>query len=126
MRLASTAVLQIRRLTATAQRPDCSLRIAPQPGGCCGQFLYMSLDVPQEGDLVVRQDGVAVYVAPALAEVVEGAVLEYNDRLRPPRFRFRRLNAQHRCACGRSFGAPFVGKSRQCRAYELPPWLEGA
>lgn len=125
MRLAESAVQQIRRLTATAARSDYSLRIAPQPGGCSGQFLYMSIDARQEGDLVVEQDGVTVYVAPSLATIVEGATLDYSDRIKPPRFRLRNARVEHRCACGRSFGSPYLGKSKQCRAYELPPWMEG-
>lgn len=123
MRLTTAAVDQIRRLAAGADRLGSGLRITLQPGGCCGQFLYMYLGSRQEGDVVVEQGGATVLVDPALAPLLEGAILDYGDRLRPPRFRLKNIRIPHKCACGRSIGSPYRGKSKQCRAYEPPPWL---
>ena len=125
MRLAGTAVNQIKALVAGASKLDVSLRIMLQPGGCSGQFIYMYLDAPRDGDLVILQDGAKVYVDPCLSPIIEGALLEYGAGFKPPRFRFRNVKVIHKCACGRSIGSPYLGKSKQCRAYEPTPWSQG-
>lgn len=125
MRLADTAVKEIVALVRAANEPGVGLRITLQPGGCSGQFIYVSLDKQGEGDAVLTQDGATVYVDPRLASVIEGATLDYGAGLKPPRFRIRNARVTHKCACGRSIGSPYLGKSKQCRAYEPIPWLQG-
>lgn len=125
MRLTESALRQIQRLLAAEGRPGYSLRISLQPGGCSGQFIYFGVERKQEGDHTIAAGEALIYVDQGLAALLEGVTLDYSDRIRPPRFRFRNLRADHRCACGRSIGSPYLGKSQQCRAYELPPWLDG-
>ena len=123
IRLTQAASAMVRLLVGQDGRPGAGLRIALEPGGCCGLFYYMVVDVPRRGDAVVDAGGVRLLLSPAAARCLDGARLDYSDRLKPPRFRVQNPQAPDRCPCGRSFGSPWRGRSPDCRAYEPPPWL---
>lgn len=115
-RLTPAALAQIRALGGT-------LRVGLEPGGCCGVAYVFALE-PQPDDILHSIEGIVLALSPAAAEVLAGARLDYGARLSPPRFRVTaNPNTPHRCACNRSFGAPFPGKATpQCRAYDPMPW----
>ena len=83
------------------------LHCSTGPGGCRMTLLRFSRTVPA-GDVVqchVPDGSCRLSVAPELAPYVDRATLDYGPTLKPPRFRWIRLQAPNRCACRRSFGA---------------------
>lgn len=124
MQLTEAAREKIRALARADGRPGAGLRITVEPGGCCGTFYYMSVDVARAGDEVITVSGAWLLLARDDALRMAGARLDYRAGLKPPRFRVHNPGSPYRCPCGRSFGAPWAGKSPGCRAYEPPPWLD--
>lgn len=122
--LTEAAVQRINHLMSHDGRPLVGLRIQLHQGGCCGTSYHFVLDTPKPGDQVITHDPVRLLLAPDAAPVLTGAKLDYGPRLKPPRFRvLRNPNTPHRCACGRSFGSPYPGRSTpQCQAYLPMEW----
>lgn len=100
-----------------------SLSIALMEGGCCGVTYLFTLD-QQESQIALAEDDLFIHLTPEALAVLRGAKLDYGARLNPPRFRvLNNPNTPQRCACSRSFGRPFPGKTTpRCRAYCPMPW----
>lgn len=118
------AVAKITELTRASGSQMEGLRIDLRPGGCCGTFYHFSLDLPASGDLVWEVSTARIITTPAVAQLVQGARLDYGAGLKPPRFRIlRNPNTPVKCPCGRSFGSPYPGKSTPfCQAYTPMCW----
>ena len=101
-----------------------TLRIDIRSGGCCGTCYNYSLTHPKKEDLRLEVKGVVVALSVKAAPILHNAKLDYGARLKPPRFRIlKNPNTPERCACNRSFGKPFPGKTTPyCQAYEPMPW----
>lgn len=105
-----------------------TVRIALASGGCGGLAFEFQLGEPDpssgEGWNRFGCPGAWLLVREDALEVLEGAVLDHSDRIRPPRFRV--LAAPHapdRCPCRRSFGKPWPGPGEQhCWSYRPMPW----
>ena len=80
------------------------LRVFVQGGGCAGLQYGMAFeDTAREGDTVVETRGVRLFVDPFSARYLEGACIDYQDRLMGAGFRVDNPNAIVSCACGLSF-----------------------
>ena len=102
--LTNTAVDQVRRLVNEQGREDLALRVFVSPGGCSGMSYGMAFDdMAQDGDLAVEQDGVKVWVDEMSVLYLQGAEIDYVNKLMGGGFTINNPNAVKSCACGSSF-----------------------
>jgi iron-sulfur cluster assembly protein/iron-sulfur cluster insertion protein len=102
--LTDTAAAKVAQLLAEEGSEDLVLRVAVRPGGCSGYSYDMFFDSEVAADDSVQNFGsVRVAVDPDSAELMKGAVLDYQDGLRESGFHITNPNATRTCGCGSSF-----------------------
>ena len=81
------------------------LKILVQPGGCAGfQYGLVFQKAPEEGDEVIEQQGVKIYVRGEMAPLLDGMTIDYVQTLMGGGFKIDNPNATSTCGCGQSFG----------------------
>ena len=102
--LTAAAADQLHGLLAERDLPDHGLRVTVQAGGCAGLQYGMNYErTAQEGDLVIEDGGVRLFVDPFSSQFLKGACIDYQDTLTGTGFRVDNPNAVASCACGISF-----------------------
>ena len=102
--LTDKATTELRKIIATEGRDDLGLRVFVSPGGCSGLNYGMSLEeLADDGDFVVQQEGLTVFVDEFSANFVKGAQIDYMSGLMGAGFTVHNPNAKKSCACGQSF-----------------------
>jgi iron-sulfur cluster assembly accessory protein len=82
------------------------IRIGVAGGGCSGfQYTMDFENDAKEGDLVVDQDGLKLFVDPMSAMYLQGVTVDYVQGLQGAGFKFINPNAKNTCGCGSSFSA---------------------
>lgn len=96
---------KIRRLLDEKSIPDHGLRVFVSGGGCSGMEYGMAFEAePQDGDLVVEDQGVKLIVDPISIAYLEGSSIDYiEDDLMGGGFKIDNPNAVASCGCGHSF-----------------------
>lgn len=82
------------------------LRVRVVPGGCSG-FQY-SLNIEEEsrqGDFVLNQHGVTLFVDMFSAQYLNGITIDHTTNMMGSGFTFDNPNATGGCGCGTSFSA---------------------
>ncbi|MCA1573532.1 MAG: iron-sulfur cluster assembly accessory protein [Acidobacteria bacterium] len=102
------AALEIKKFMASEEGlPDTSgLRVRVVPGGCSG-FQY-SLNIEEEsrqGDFVLNERGVRLFVDMFSAQYLNGVQIDYVTGVMGSGFTFTNPNATGSCGCGTSFTA---------------------
>lgn len=121
--LTPTAARKIRRLLEEKNLPNHGLRVFVSGGGCSGMQYGMAFEEePQDGDLLVEDQGVKLIVDPVSAFYLEGASIDYvEDDLMGGGFKIDNPNAVASCGCGHSFRtsqqAPAAGYGGGCGCY---------
>ncbi len=104
VQLTGTAVAELRKIIAEEGRDDIGLRVFVSPGGCSGLSYGMSLEErSDDGDFVVQQEGLSVFVDEFTANFVRGAQIDFVKGLMGAGFTVHNPNAKKSCACGQSF-----------------------
>ncbi len=99
--LTPAAVSQICKLMARDNRAG--LRIGVKKGGCAGMEYTMDyVDVADQNDEVVEQDGARVMIAPMAQMFLFGTEIDYQTSLLESGFQFRNPNVVDACGCGES------------------------
>jgi iron-sulfur cluster assembly accessory protein len=103
-----SAVVEIKKFMATEEGlPEtCGLRVRVVPGGCSG-FQY-SLNIEEEsrqGDFVLDEKGVRLFVDMFSAQYLNGVQIDYVTGVMGSGFTFTNPNATGSCGCGTSFTA---------------------
>lgn len=102
--LTETAADAIRSAIAGAKEPVEGLRILVQAGGCAGHKYLMGLvQSANEGDVLVEQKGVKVFVDSGSVSLLSGVTLDFTVGLEGAGFTFENPNAASSCSCGKSF-----------------------
>lgn len=102
--LTDGAVGKIQQLLEAENDPSLALRMAVRPGGCSGFSYEMYFDSEVgPGDTVEDFDGVGVVVDNQSADLLRGAVLDYQDGLMGAGFAINNPNVSRSCGCGNSF-----------------------
>ncbi len=87
--------------------PDTAgLRVRVVPGGCSG-FQY-SLNIEEssrEGDHIIEQEGVRLFVDMFSGQYLNGITVDYVSNMMGSGFTFENPNATGGCGCGSSFSA---------------------
>ena len=114
--ITDTAAERARALMAQKAMPEGCLRVFVVGGGCSGYQYGMALaQTPEEGDVVVEQDGVRIVVDPDSASLLSGCEIDYVEDLMKAGFTIFNPNAVKSCACGSSFQtADGGGAARSC------------
>ncbi len=102
------AAVEIKKFMASEEGlPETSgLRVRVVPGGCSG-FQY-SLNIEEEskqGDNIMDQNGVRLFVDMFSAQYLNGVEIDYVSSVMGAGFTFKNPNATGGCGCGSSFTA---------------------
>jgi iron-sulfur cluster assembly protein len=114
--LTPAAVNELKEILAKEERQDLGLRVFVSPGGCSGMSYGMTLeDHEEEGDLVIEQDGVRLFIDEFSINYLTGSEIDYVDSLIGGGFAVRNPNAVRTCGCGHSFDTGHEGQyARSC------------
>ena len=108
LNVTDSAATEIKKFIAGEEGlPDTSgLRVRVVPGGCSG-FQY-SLNIEEqsrEGDFVIDEKGVRMFVDMFSAQYLNGVEIDYVSGVMGSGFTFKNPNATGSCGCGSSFTA---------------------
>jgi iron-sulfur cluster assembly protein len=106
--LSANAAEEIKKfMSAEDDLPETSgLRVRVVPGGCSG-FQY-SLNIEEDsrqGDFIVDQHGVRLFIDMFSAQYLNGVTVDYTSNMMGSGFTFENPNATGGCGCGTSFSA---------------------
>jgi iron-sulfur cluster assembly accessory protein len=80
------------------------IRIGVVGGGCSGFQYSMDFEnAAKDGDFVVEQGGLKVFIDPMSSMYLQGVTIDYVTGLQGAGFKFNNPNARNTCGCGSSF-----------------------
>lgn len=99
-----SAVHKVQSLLAEEENPDLKLRVFVTGGGCSGFQYGFSFDEKiNDGDMLIKKDGISVVVDPLSIQYLMGSKVDYTEGLQGSRFIVDNPNATTTCGCGSSF-----------------------
>ena len=100
------AVKEIKRIMDENKiTQEFGLRIGVKGGGCSGLTYTLGFDQEtREGDSIIEQAGVKLFVDGKSLFYLSGTQLDFSDGLNGKGFIFNNPNATKSCGCGESFG----------------------
>lgn len=103
--LSDRAAAELKGLMEEQSKAESALRVWVSGGGCSGLSYGMALDdaEPEEGDVVLSDKGIKIYVDSLSLRYMTGAVVEYVDDTLGGGFKIENPNAVKSCGCGSSF-----------------------
>lgn len=103
--LSDRAAAELKGLMEEQQKTESALRVWVAGGGCSGLSYGMALDdaEPEEGDVVLSDKGVKIFVDSLSLKYMTGSVVEYVDDHLGGGFKIENPNAVRSCGCGSSF-----------------------
>lgn len=100
------AASKVKEFAAQEKLESYGLRVGIMGGGCSGLQYKLALEKePRQGDKVVEQHGVRVFVDLKSAIYLAGTTLDYTEGINGKGFVFQNPNARTTCGCGISFSA---------------------
>ncbi|PSN83726.1 hypothetical protein B9Q01_03675 [Candidatus Marsarchaeota G1 archaeon OSP_D] len=114
--LTERAANRIKQIITQNNKLGYGLRVFVRGGGCSGLTYGMSLEKePLEGDYVVEQFGVKVFVDRYSSQFIKGSTIDYVETLQSSGFKIDNPNAVQSCGCGQSFRTTArPGKIEKC------------
>lgn len=101
MQLTETAAVKVKELLQQEGHPEALLRVAAQPGGCCGYSYSMALtDQTTPEDTTREFHGVKVVVDNDSASLLDEATIDFVDSLERSGFAIDNPKAGGGCTCG--------------------------
>jgi iron-sulfur cluster assembly accessory protein len=109
--LSERAASELKGLIEENNKENAALRVWVAGGGCSGLQYGMALDdaEPEEGDLVLHDKGVKIFVDGMSMKYMVGAVVDYVDDTLGGGFKIENPNAVKSCGCGSSFSTEEEG-----------------
>ena len=102
--LTKVAVQMVKDAMAQENLTGHGIRVGVVGGGCSGfQYSMDFEDQARDGDLVLEQDGIKLYVDPMSSMYLQGVTVDYVQGLQGAGFKFNNPNARNTCGCGASF-----------------------
>ena len=101
--LTAAATTKVRELLQQENDPAVGLRVFVAGGGCSGMQYGMTLDEEQEGDTLLVQNAITVFVDEMSLGYLSGSEVDYVDSLMGAGFVVNNPNAVSTCGCGHSF-----------------------
>lgn len=101
--LSPSAVLKLKELMG---EEDLALFIKVRGGGCSGYLYEMELqtDEPTSEHQIITQEGIRIAVPFLDSTMLNGCMIEYEEKLMGGGFKVHNPNATRSCGCGLSFG----------------------
>ncbi len=105
IKITEKAAKEISRIKSENNIPDAyGLRVGVKGGGCSGLTYTLGFDTdPKEGDSVIEQNGIKLFVDGKSLFYLSGTELDFTDGLNGRGFVFNNPNATKTCGCGESF-----------------------
>ena len=103
--LTPNASEKIKVLLAEEADEGDGLRVQVVPGGCSGFEYSLTFGPKGDGDEVVEQHGVKVFIDRFSAPYLFGAEFDYEESFQGAGFVINNPNATGSCGCGKSFNA---------------------
>lgn len=92
---------------------ETGIRMSVKPSGCSGYSYHLDFEnSPSEGDEVVEQHGLRIFVDPQSLPMLRGMEVDWKGGLLGAGFKFRNPMAQRTCGCGESFSLDPTSPSR--------------
>ena len=106
IKISDKAVKEIKKIMDENKiAPEFGLRIGVKGGGCSGLTYTLGFDPEmREGDMVIEQNGVKLFIDGKSVFYLAGTELDFSDGLNGKGFIFNNPNATKSCGCGESFG----------------------
>ncbi|MFT7579658.1 MAG: iron-sulfur cluster insertion protein [Myxococcota bacterium] len=102
--LTDAAADKIRNMAEQHKVDHQGIRVMVVGGGCSGLTYDMDFEHEErEGDLVVSNEDVFIYIDPMSLAYLEGTKIDYVETFSFSGFHFENPNAQKSCGCGSSF-----------------------
>jgi len=103
--LTESAISEVKKfIEAEDAGPEAGLRIRVVPGGCSGFSYSMQIeDGPRQGDDILEQGGLKVFVDMFSRQYLEGVQVDYVNSVMGSGFTFSNPNSTGSCGCGSSF-----------------------
>ncbi|MBI3651348.1 MAG: iron-sulfur cluster assembly accessory protein [Acidobacteria bacterium] len=103
--LTDAAVNEVRKfMESESAGSEAGLRIRVVPGGCSGFSYSMQIeDSPRQGDDILEQSGLKIFVDKFSRQYLEGVQVDYVNSVMGSGFTFNNPNATGSCGCGSSF-----------------------
>jgi iron-sulfur cluster assembly protein len=104
--ISSKAIKEIRKIMEENNFTlNVGLRIGVKGGGCSGLSYSIGFDPEsREGDSIIEQDEIKLYVDGKSLFYLMGTELDFSDGINGKGFVFNNPNAIKTCGCGESFG----------------------
>lgn len=98
------AALKVKELLEDEDNDDLKLRVFVSGGGCSGfQYGFTFDENVEEGDTLIKKEGVTLLVDPMSVLYLMGAEIDFSDGVEGAQFVIRNPNATTTCGCGNSF-----------------------
>jgi iron-sulfur cluster assembly protein len=103
--LTERAASELQGMLVDNDKSEAALRVWVAGGGCSGLSYGMALDenAPEEGDVVMSDKGIKIYVDELSLRYMAGAVVDYVDDVLGGGFKIDNPKAVKSCGCGSSF-----------------------
>jgi iron-sulfur cluster insertion protein len=102
--ISDSVVGKVAEMLAEEGDPALKLRIFVTGGGCSGfQYGFAFDDEHKADDFLVERGPITVVVDAMSLQYLQGAEIDYEDKLDGARFVIRNPNAASTCGCGSSF-----------------------
>jgi len=103
--LTERAAGELQGMLVENDKQEAALRVWVAGGGCSGLSYGMALDenAPEEGDVVMSDKGIKIFVDELSLRYMAGAVVDYVDDVLGGGFKIENPNAVKSCGCGSSF-----------------------
>lgn len=108
LNVTENAATEIKKFMAGEEGlPETSgLRVRVVPGGCSGfQYSLNIEEASREGDFILSEHGVRLFVDMFSAQYLNGVEIDYVSGMMGSGFTFKNPNATGSCGCGSSFTA---------------------
>jgi len=104
--LTEKAIAEVKKIMESNSIPESyGLRVGVKGGGCSGLSYTLGFDAEQrEGDKVIEQDEIRLFIDGKSLFYLMGTQLDYTDGLTGRGFVFNNPQAAKTCGCGSSFG----------------------
>jgi len=109
--LSERAASELKSLIEENNKAGSALRVWVAGGGCSGLQYGMALDdaEPEEGDVVLTDHDVKIFVDEMSLRYMTGSVVDYVDDTLGGGFKIENPNAVKSCGCGSSFSTDEEG-----------------
>ena len=102
--ISKEAADHVQQFADVEGKPNTSVRVGVKGGGCSGLTYVLDLvEQPVEGDKVIEEHGLKLFVDRKSYVFLAGTILDYSGGLNGKGFVFNNPNAKTTCGCGTSF-----------------------